>query len=202
MCYNASGKQVGDRMTELLLVRHGETDWNKQGIIQGRHDIPLNETGKKQAEYTMKQLQGIAFDHIFSSPLIRAKETAQIIADGLGVKDEIKTITDLQERDFGEADGKPVSEYYPQVLQGDITDMESDEELETRVFRALRTLAQENPNKRLLVVCHSHVIKAALHAINPEEYDYKTRLLNGSVTTLSFDYDAFTIKSVKNFNSF
>ena len=71
-------------MTNIILVRHGETEWNRKGIIQGRHDILLNQTGRRQAEATMKKLKGKAIHGIFSSPLIRALETAQIIAQGLG----------------------------------------------------------------------------------------------------------------------
>ena len=64
-------------MTEICLVRHGQTDWNFQEIIQGREDIPLNEVGKKQASQSAAALQAEAWDIIISSPLIRAQETAK-----------------------------------------------------------------------------------------------------------------------------
>ena len=61
-------------MTEICLVRHGQTDWNFQEIIQGREDIPLNEVGKKQASQSAAALQAEAWDIIISSPLIRAQK--------------------------------------------------------------------------------------------------------------------------------
>ena len=67
-------------MTELYLVRHGETDWNRQRRIQGLTDIPLNETGRRQARDTGMLLRRRRWDGVFSSPLSRAVETASIIA--------------------------------------------------------------------------------------------------------------------------
>jgi broad specificity phosphatase PhoE len=67
-------------MTTFYLVRHGETDWNKQRIIQGQEDIPLNETGIQQAENAAKLMKSIPFDLAYSSDLMRAKRTTEIIA--------------------------------------------------------------------------------------------------------------------------
>ena len=72
-------------MTEICLVRHGQTDWNFQEIIQGREDIPLNEVGKKQASQSAAALQAESWDIIISSPLIRAQETAKEIAGAIGL---------------------------------------------------------------------------------------------------------------------
>jgi broad specificity phosphatase PhoE len=65
----------------IYVVRHGQTDWNLEGRFQGRIDIPLNEKGKNQAKKTKEKLEGIEFDKVFSSPLKRALETAQIITN-------------------------------------------------------------------------------------------------------------------------
>ena len=70
---------------KLYIVRHGETDWNKARKIQGRSDIPLNEFGRHLARETAKGLADVHFDLCFTSPLSRAKETAQIILDGRDV---------------------------------------------------------------------------------------------------------------------
>lgn len=93
---------------KLFLIRHGQTDWNKQGIIQGSTDIELNETGMKQAEETRKSLEGISFDCIFSSPLKRAQQTAEIIRQD----DDLPLLCDdrLGERNFGKYEGTSVNQ--------------------------------------------------------------------------------------------
>ena len=67
---------------KLYMVRHGETDWNKAKKVQGRADIPLNAYGRELAEKTAEGLRGIPFDLAYTSPLSRAKETAQIVLQG------------------------------------------------------------------------------------------------------------------------
>lgn len=188
-------------MTDITLVRHGETDWNKKRIIQGRFDIPLNETGMEQAIRTAKNFSKDSFDHIFCTPLIRTKQTALIIAKNIHFSDPVKIVDELIERDFGQADGKNIDEYYPRVLRGEIPDMETHEAIEHRVITALKTLAKTHPEQKLLVVCHSHVIKAALVALDAKKYSYSTHLQNGSITNLVFNQeeDRFTLDRV-NYN--
>ena len=70
----------------FYFVRHGETDWNRKHLFQGRTDIPLNENGRKVAELTREGLREVAFDIAFCSPLCRAKETAEIILQGRDIK--------------------------------------------------------------------------------------------------------------------
>lgn len=85
---------------KLYLMRHGETDWNKKHLFQGRTDIPLNEKGRLVAELTKAGLKDITFDVAFCSPLSRAKETAQIVLEGR----EIELIVDerIIEMGFGD----------------------------------------------------------------------------------------------------
>lgn len=87
----------------IYLIRHGETDYNKNRRIQGRCDIPLNDYGRELAVVTSEGLKDIAFDMVFTSPLIRAKETAQII---IGDR-QIPVVEDerIQEIGFGEYEG-------------------------------------------------------------------------------------------------
>ena len=84
----------------IYMMRHGETDWNVQHLFQGRTDIPLNENGRKVAEWTRDGLKDVHFDVAFCSPLCRAKETAQIILEGR----DIELIEDerIIEMGFGE----------------------------------------------------------------------------------------------------
>ncbi len=94
---------------KLLLTRHGQTGWNVEGKIQGQTDTELNETGIKQAEVIREKLFNQKIDIIISSPLKRARKTAEIIARGR----DIPIIIDerLSERDFGEFEGKTREEF-------------------------------------------------------------------------------------------
>jgi broad specificity phosphatase PhoE len=87
-------------MTEILLVRHGETDWNKQEIFRGRADIDLNATGRRQAELLSQYLKDVKFAAILTSPLERALKTAQIIATG-HYRVPVEPVMDLIDIDFG-----------------------------------------------------------------------------------------------------
>lgn len=95
---------------KLYIMRHGETDWNKQGLIQGSADIPLNEYGIALAELTRDGLaaEGIRFDKIFTSPYQRAVQTAQIIAEPSGV--EVQPAKAIQEMSFGAYEGIKIRE--------------------------------------------------------------------------------------------
>ena len=156
-------------MTEICLVRHGQTDWNFQEIIQGREDIPLNEVGKKQASQSAAALQEETWDIIISSPLIRAQETANEIAKTVGLQ-SILLDERFVERNFGEASGKPVAAVRELIAEGKVEGMERDEEIVARCFAALEDVA------------HSHAIKAILHAIEPDEITFKTPLKNACIS--------------------
>jgi len=185
-------------MTELILVRHGQTDWNKKNLIQGHADIPLNEIGIEQAKQTAKNFNPGEFVVIFSSPLIRAKQTASIIAEAIGYEGQIHENDALIERNFGCADGKLIKEYFPSVLRNEIEDMEKDEALKIRAIGALKGFASLYPNQKILVVCHSHVIKAILSTLEPKQYNFGYRLANASITTCHYEHekDVFRLENV------
>ena len=93
----------------VYFIRHGETDFNKRCLIQGMSDIPLNDKGIHQAELAadwFKQ-QGIVFDEVFSSPLVRARKTAAIVSGR--TFEEVHPDARIQEMDFGVDEGKPYS---------------------------------------------------------------------------------------------
>ncbi|ABS22871.1 histidine phosphatase family protein [Bacillus cytotoxicus] len=173
-------------MTEICLVRHGQTDWNFQEIIQGREDIPLNEVGKKQASQSAAALQLETWDVIISSPLIRAQETAQAIGEAVGIHSIILDER-FVERNFGEASGKPVATVREQIAIGNVEGMETDEEIVNRCFTALQDVAKKHAGKRIIIVAHSHAIKAILHAILPEEITFKTPLKNACINYVKED---------------
>ena len=90
---------------KLYILRHGETDWNKNKLLQGKSDVPLNDKGRELAKASAEGMKDIPFDLVFTSPLERARETARLV---LGDRN-IPFITDnrIEEIGFGEMEGKP-----------------------------------------------------------------------------------------------
>lgn len=160
----------------LLLTRHGQTDWNVAGKIQGITDTELNETGIKQAETTREKLLTEDIDVIISSPLKRAKKTAEIIGSGRNIP--IIIDDSIKERYFGKYEGKTGKEFdldeiWNYKLNKQYEDVESTGELFTRVQGFLDKIKQEYPDKTVLLVTHGGVavpIRATLEGI-PEGMD-------------------------------
>ena len=135
-------------MTTLLLVRHGETDWNADGRLQGQTDRPLSDYGREQALQLADDLQGEGFDAIYSSDLSRARETAEIVGARLGLRVELDP--DLREKDWGNWEGLTSVERDRVEFVG-----ESTEAHQERTLRALRRLSERHPgDARILVVTH------------------------------------------------
>ncbi len=143
-------------MTDLVLVRHGETEWNRLGRVQGRTDIPLNDTGRQQARAAGARLRGERFDAVVASPLSRAADTARIIAAELGLGD-VALVGALVERDYGGAEGM-TGEQIDVRLGGVLEARESREATVERVKPALLSIAERHPGQRVLVVSHGGVI--------------------------------------------
>ena len=93
---------------KLYVVRHGETEWNKEEIFRGRKDVPLNATGTKQAEKTGRYFTGKSLDVVLSSPLSRAMQTAQAVARMTGV--QVEAVEQLTDMSFGIWEGRPLKE--------------------------------------------------------------------------------------------
>ncbi|MGH2934268.1 MAG: histidine phosphatase family protein [Gaiellaceae bacterium] len=133
-------------MTTLLLVRHGETDWNAERRWQGHTDVPLNERGREQARALGEEIASAGrVDAIYASDLSRAHDTARIIAARLGVP--VVVDRDLREIDVGSREG----------LMGDIDrpwDGEPHEAHAERILRAVHRIAERHPGERVLVVTH------------------------------------------------
>lgn len=156
----------------FYIVRHGETDWNARGVIQGHVDIPLNSSGKEQATALGKQLDMVDFDLVFSSDLKRAKETAELIT--LERSLAVATTQLLREKKFGSIEGKLVSELdeldklvasfsdEQKVTHKPEPDVESDAEVIARVLTFLREVAVRSPAKTILVVSHGAVLRTLL----------------------------------------
>lgn len=180
-------------MSKIALVRHGETDYNKNKIIQGRINIPLNELGKLQALKTAQYFKEKPFDLMIASPLIRAQLTAQIIAKAIDYHKEILIDDAFIERNFGEADGKEIGQYIDLVHKEEIQGLESSETLKKRMIDGILNICQKHPEKNLIIVCHSHSIKAILSALEPDKYDFTTSLTNCGITLLEYKNKALSI---------
>ena len=154
-------------MTELLLVRHGETDWNRDRRFQGHADPPLNETGREQAHALAAELTSEGIELVYTSDLARAVETAEIVAARLGA--DVRSMRDLREIDVGEWQGLTWQEIEERYLDGARSwrargygweTGETYEELGDRVVAALRRIASDHPEERVLVVGHGGTIRA------------------------------------------
>jgi len=149
--------------TTILLVRHGETDWNLERRVQGHSDRPLNETGLAQADALVQELAGERIDAVYSSDLARALETARGVAAARGLR--VQPLAELREKDFGTWEGRTDSEIrtrFPQALTGPWGDAETTEELSDRVLAALRRIAEAHPGGQVLVVTHGGALRAVL----------------------------------------
>ena len=145
---------------EILLTRHGQTEWNLLKKVQGKADIELNEKGIKQAEETRDSLKNEKIDLILCSPLKRAMQTAEIINQGRN----IKVIIDerISERDFGEFEGMHSKDFdfkafwsYRQNLKYDKA--ENIRDFFERVYEFLDSIKNEYAGKRILIVAHGGI---------------------------------------------
>jgi alpha-ribazole phosphatase len=158
-------------LTKVILVRHGETDWNKNARFQGQTDVPLSETGRGQAERVAEKLADEKVFAIYSSDLSRAYETASIIAKQHGL--EVKKSKALREINFGLWEGMDRQvitdehrDLYQQWLDNPMETRtpqgENFIEVQSRALTALREIASEHPNETVIVVAHGGLIKAVI----------------------------------------
>lgn len=154
--------------TQIVLIRHGQTDWNLQRRIQGSSDISLNELGLAQARATRDALANEHFDVVYSSHLDRAKVTASTINEAHALEHRIRE--GLTERAHGDAEGANVEETmtrWPNFVG--IPGLESWLEVQTRMMLTFREIATDFAGKRALVVSHGSAIRAAIGDIRGEE---------------------------------
>ncbi|MDL2341685.1 MAG: histidine phosphatase family protein [Patescibacteria group bacterium] len=149
-------------MVHLYFVRHGLSVMNKKGIFSGRTETPLDSEGEQQAVVAGQQLCDVAIDCIVVSPMQRAVQTAEIIAEQIGYsKHKLITTSLLTERDFGPLEG---TEYKPDL--GDHEGVETIEDLLTRAQAGYEFL-QQLPYDNILVVSHGAIGRALRHCANP-----------------------------------
>jgi uncharacterized phosphatase len=168
--------------TRLAIVRHGQTDWNLEKRIQGSTDIPLNTLGRAQAAETGLTLAGTPWSAIVTSPLIRAHETARIIAGELDRPAPL-VVPGLTERRHGEIEGLTFAERQTRFPDGALVPgLESRQAVLERVLPALERVARDYPGGQVVVVCHGGVIGTLLRYATEGAHPAAGELIpNGSV---------------------
>ena len=186
-------------MTETILglLRHGQTDWNIDLRLQGSTDIPLNETGKEQARQAALALNPEDWDLIIASPLSRARDTAEIIAQELSMN--VVIVPALIERSFGAAEGLDHASWrklYESHVP--IEGLESLEDLRLRTHLLLDLIANEYSGKRVLAVSHGAFIRKVLTIVTNGELPRDgERLSNASLNRFMHQDNLWTITDYK-----
>jgi broad specificity phosphatase PhoE len=175
-------------VTTILLARHGETDWNRDGRFQGWADPPLNETGRGQAQALAIQLADVPIDAVFSSDLRRAHETALIVAEPHGIP--VVVDQGLREIDVGSWSGLTRTEIEERFPGAEHHDGETREEHLARVLAAVERIACARPGDRILIVSHGGSLRTLRrHALGDPVHPIE----NCSVYELRFRDGAFSV---------
>lgn len=171
----------------IYIIRHGQTEMNQANVLQGRSDHPLNETGKEQARMAGEWFRknGITFDRIYSSPLIRAVQTACFVSEGKGqrgsekdlIRGDLKPVTDerLIEMDYGPYEGMSLKDPAPEVLAFFMDfqntpapeGMEPLEEVVRRSGEFLEAIKKEAETETILISTHAIAMKGLLEYLTP-----------------------------------
>lgn len=178
-------------MNYFYFIRHGETIANSLNLVQGRSDYPLTRKGKETTLITAKNLKEFNFDSIYSSPLSRALETANIIKDTLKLNLDIKTDSRIIERCFGVLEGKDFSiarPYFVNNKENEVNGLETTEEVYIRVKEFLDEINQKYDNKNILLITHSNTISCLLRTLD-SSIPSTFRVPNSSLTLIKCDKD-------------
>lgn len=195
--------------TTFYLTRHGQTDWNVQRLMQGHTDIPLNETGEEQARELKDRLKDIKFDQVFSSDLLRAKRTAEIIA--LEHDLAVQATQALREGTMGNFEGTHADNFFPLFNRWvelteeekirhekhvDFKTVEPYESVISRFTTFLRETAIAFRGKNILIVTHGGVIGHFLGSLGyaPE---HTISVSNGALVRVESDGIEFDLKEVE-----
>lgn len=185
-------------MVKIILIRHGESKGNREGLFRGRHDFPLTQNGISQAEALQRELKDVNIDAIYSSPLRRAYDTAKIVA----APHNIDVIIDesFNNISLGEWESKPkeyIREHYPDLWQIWITEPEklrfpNIEPLDMvmkRSVKRLKELVQLHTDGTFAIVTHRAVLKpliAGILEIKPP-YFWKIHMDTAAYSILEYD---------------
>lgn len=182
---------------KLILIRHGETDWNLSGRFQGVTGTKLNQSGIVQAHCVSNVLQSTCAHSIYSSPLTRAMEMSEIISQALSIS--IVSMTNLQELNLGELEGitgNAMKSKYPEIYSAWGSDPstvsmpggESLQQLQTRAWNAVETIKAKHTSGTSLVVSHNFAIVCIICKVLGVDLSrfHQFHLDLGSLTTIEF----------------
>ena len=180
--------------THFGLFRHGQTDWNINFLLQGVTDIPMNATGIEQVRTASKVISRDDWDIVITSPLGRARQSAEIIAEQSGFE-EILTLDLLIERSFGEAEGLDYDQWKAKYSSLDeIPGGESRTDLIQRSQALLDTIEKSHPGKRILAISHGALIRTLLSISSNNELPRNgERLGNASLNIVSHLDSAWSV---------
>ena len=184
-------------MTKTIvgLLRHGQTDWNIDFRLQGITDIPLNETGLAQARFAAEVIKAEDWDFIATSPLSRARETAEIVAKELGIA-EVAIEPLLLERSFGDAEGMTHEEWKRDFPDGLPPGGESLDVLRARAEQLLDQLLNVYRGTRVLTVSHGALIRKLVRMVSAGELPLAgQRFGNTSLSVIVHDENGWRIEN-------
>ncbi len=199
-------------MTKLILVRHGQTEWNSSGKYQGQSDVPLSERGLAQAELLREHFPVDAVDAIYSSDLCRARVTAETIAARFGLTVQLEPA--FRELSFGDWEGLTYEQIvsgwpegmanflqHPDIMQ--IPHGETFAAVQQRATQRLQELLTAHAGDTFVVVCHGAVLRTILcHLLGiPLANVWRLRQFNTAVDIVDFNEDNFPMVSVINSTS-
>jgi probable phosphoglycerate mutase len=174
-----------DGRVTFAFIRHGQTDWNRDDKLQGSSDIPLNELGRQQAREAAALLAGGGWQVVVSSPLRRARETAEIIAAELGLELG-PSYPDFVERDYGPLEGTSSSETMARWPHRDYPGAESLRSVVSRGLSGLASVWADFGDHDVVIVCHGTIIRYTLASLAGQTID---GIRNGSISTLEREPD-------------
>jgi broad specificity phosphatase PhoE len=178
------------KFTHLFLIRHGETDWNVEGRYQGQANPPLNERGQYQAHELGEKLVQFDLDLLYTSPLLRSKQTAEIIARKLAIPVyEDKRLMEIHQGDWQTRLRSEIEGIYPDLFKRwqtspwEVTPPggESLEQVQKRVYSAIDDLLQIHTGQRIGIITHRipiALIKMRYQGLDPDVVR-SLRLSNG-----------------------
>jgi alpha-ribazole phosphatase len=172
-------------MAWIYLVRHGETVWNAEGRLCGSSDIPLSDQGRQQAEALAERFRDVPIAAIYSSPLLRARQTAEAIAKPHRLP--VRLVPELSEIDYGDWEGMAVAELahrFPEAERCRTDDPmrfaapngEAFADFVERVTAAMERLARQHSNERIVCVAHQGVNRVVLCWVLGADYSLWRRL--------------------------